>query len=268
MKTIGLYLTASLLISCYIPSLAQKDSTKTTSVGIFANAGEPFGELPEMDYIRKEVSYNPYYYGNQASNTGKYLAFSYQFGALYQQSLRENLWFSAGISYRHINETIGTSPDAFNFDESDFLYFQTSNSENGIYFYKVYGIKNIIHQITLPLEISIRLYRAYYNSIEIYLKTGVEPTFSINSNKNVYFKNLDMEANEEKILGFFNEPDSFALKANLLGIGIKIGDSDKIHGIFEVMNSAYIGKNFQLGLSSAHSESNVKLAVFYPLNAF
>lgn len=248
-----------LLFFCsFLPVEAQQSSC--FRIGIEYGTYEMAGEIDdrwEFRQIKKDYPTYDSYSGSEnviGEGEARYA------GLKSELSMWDNrLTLASGLRYTRINEHISPARGS-----QLYLFHQ---SKQGVELFRLYGMKESLGYVSIPLEADILLWGRLSNW-QTYVKGGIQAGIKVHGNTGLDFVSRGMEKYENEILSSVGKSPSDFFSYAYGGIGLRLilnnGTRLAIEGIFP---PAYLSKG-NFSLLDNQSFGGVQFLVSTPINLF
>lgn len=205
---------------CLYTGIASAQETRQTFIG--AEAGMAFieSEMPNMDYIRGDISS---YSGGYSTNSLTSLTYKSYVGIKPELfSLNNKLGFLGGIRYSRINNSVGKN--SYRANSTNYFYCLFRQDGVNTEYLKVKEINQISDYLGIPIE--IRYFPFNPHLFRIYFKVGAEINFLLQTQTDIVFNDNAMEIYQKELSAKVGQPETVSFSVYGAG-GVRLGRESK-----------------------------------------
>jgi len=171
---------------------------------------------PDKDYIRGDVTPNPYYYEPSYMMA---LLYKNYVGAKVEVRLANNkLGLAGGLRFTRMESSLGKN--SYWSGRSDFLYLLYRQQGTVTEYLKIKEISQVTNYLGIPLELRVYPYAEHF--IQLYYKIGADFNVRVRKKTTVDFYDPAMQTYEKEVGRVVEDPWTFYSTVQL-AIGLKIG---------------------------------------------
>lgn len=230
-------------------------------IGIEYGTSQMTGEIDERWEFRQTIDSYANYEGYDGSES------AIGEGAIHYAGLKttysiwnDRLTFASGLRYVNIHERIfpgGSSPHLY--------LYQPSNE--GIEFFRLYGIEESLGYGTIPFEVDLLLL-GYMSNWQVYVKGGIQVGMKLHEKNELDFVSQEMREYENSILSNMNvAQNNFFSNANG-SIGLRLILRNGTRLAIEGTSSSIFLTNNNLSLLTSQSLPGVHFMLTVPIHHF
>jgi hypothetical protein len=209
-----------LFLLCMYTGIASAQEIRQKFIG--AEAGIAFieSEMPNMDYIRGEITSYPGGYTNSSLTSLSYKSY---FGVKPGYfTLNNRLGIQTGIRFTRINNSVGKNSYLAN--TTNYFYFLYLEDGVNTEYLKVNQIIQKSDYLGIPVEISYFPFNPHL--FRIYFKLGAELNFRLQTRTDIVFNDEAMEIYQKELAAKVGQPGT--LNVSVYGAtGVRLGRESK-----------------------------------------
>lgn len=258
-----------LLIAIYSVSLLYGQNNPTVRIGVEVGNGVVDGKIKDTWNIRQNVNFYDYgydYSGRRPYSDNSFLPSSkYIYLGIKPQIsfFKDRINIFSGLRFTMFNNRIGGS----NSEEPIFLRV---NNPNSIDFYKITSISEKTEYLSVPLEVSYRLFQSHivreYPAISGYFKIGGEVGAKVYGKQKLEFESPKMLMYEDEILKSNGAKENSFYATLYTSLGLQLSTRNGMQYSIEAMLPSKIRSNDNFSLLTSGTFSGFQFSVQTPIN--